>query len=115
MTFNESQNFPIGLKSVLLIYLFFQTLPCGIFNLVKISNGLIVNDEEPRNIFDVVYRSFTIMMTRQRRANLQYADVVFRPEVGHILAFDTTRIQECIEAGEREAQQKIQEVLSLIK
>ncbi|AEH49379.1 patatin-like phospholipase family protein [Parageobacillus thermoglucosidasius] len=72
-------------------------------------------EEEPRNIFDVVYRSFTIMMTRQRRANLRYADVVFRPEVGHILAFDTTRIQECIEAGEREAQQKIQEVLSFIK
>jgi NTE family protein len=72
-------------------------------------------EEEPRNIFDVVYRSFTIMMTRQRRANLQYADVVFRPEVGHILAFDTTRIQECIEAGEREAKQKIHEVLSFIK
>jgi NTE family protein len=72
-------------------------------------------EEEPRNIFEVVYRSFTIMMTRQRRANLKYADVVFRPEVGHILAFDTTRIQDCIEAGEREAQQKIHEVLSLIK
>jgi NTE family protein len=72
-------------------------------------------EEEPRNIFEVVYRSFTIMMTRQRRGNLKYADVVFRPEVGHILAFDTTRIRECIEAGEREAQHKIHEVLSLLK
>lgn len=72
-------------------------------------------EEEPRNIFEVVYRSFTIMMTEQRRANLRYADVVFRPEVGHILAFDTSKIRECIEAGEREAEHKIHEVISLLK
>lgn len=72
-------------------------------------------EQEPRNIFEVVYRSFTIMTTEQRRANLRYADVVFRPEVGHILAFDISRIRECIEAGEREAQNKIQEVISWLK
>jgi NTE family protein len=72
-------------------------------------------EQEPRNIFEVVYRAFTIMMTRQRRANLKYADVVFRPEVGHIFAFDTSKIRECIEAGEREAQHKIHEVIRLLK
>jgi NTE family protein len=73
------------------------------------------DEQEPRNIFETVYRSFTIMMTVQRRVNLKYADVVFRPEVGHILAFDTSRIRECIKAGEREAQRKIPEVLSLLE
>jgi NTE family protein len=72
-------------------------------------------EQEPCSLFEVVYRSLMIMMTRQRRANLKYADVVFRPEVGHILAFDTSRIRECIEAGEREAQHKIHEVLTLLK
>lgn len=42
------------------------------------------DEQEPKNIFETVYRSFTIMMTVQRRVNLMYADVVFRPEVGHI-------------------------------
>jgi NTE family protein len=73
------------------------------------------DEQKPRNIFETVYRSFTIMMTVQRRVNLKYADVVFRPEVGHILAFDTSRIRESIEAGEREAQQKIPVVLSMLK
>ncbi|GIQ62792.1 hypothetical protein PACILC2_13600 [Paenibacillus cisolokensis] len=71
-------------------------------------------EQEPRNLFEVVYRSFTIMTTVQRRANLKYADVVFRPEVGHFFAFDIGRIRECIEAGEREAQNKIHEVLTLL-
>jgi len=66
-------------------------------------------ERKPRSIFDVVYRSFTIMTTQQRRASLQYADVVFRPDVGHILAFDIGKIRECIEAGEREAENKIHE------
>mgnify|MGYP001170141961 FL=1 len=71
-------------------------------------------EHAPRNIFDVIYRSYMIMMTEQRRANLKYANVVFRPEVGHILAFDISKIRDCMEAGEREAEQKIQEVLALL-
>ncbi len=72
-------------------------------------------EQEPRNLLEVVYRSFTIMTTVQRRGNLKFADVVFRPEVGHIFAFDIGRIRECILAGEREAQNKIHEVISLLK
>ena len=71
--------------------------------------------QEPRNLFEVVYRSFTIMTTVQRRANLRHADVVFRPEVGHILSFDIGRTRECIEAGEREARHKIREVTALLE
>ena len=72
-------------------------------------------EQEPGNLFEVVYRSFTIMTTVQRRANLKYADVVFRPEVGRIFAFDIGRMRECIEAGEREALNRIHEVISLFK
>ncbi|TCS82532.1 patatin-like phospholipase family protein [Tepidibacillus fermentans] len=72
-------------------------------------------EQEPRNLLEVIYRSYTIMTTEQRRTNLKYADVVIRPEVGHILAFDIGKIRECIEAGERAAQNKIHEVISLLK
>lgn len=72
-------------------------------------------EQEPRNLFDVVYRSFTIMTTEQRRTNLKHADVVFRPEVGHIWAFDISKIRECIEAGEREARQKVNDLLLLLE
>ncbi|KXG43088.1 patatin-like phospholipase family protein [Tepidibacillus infernus] len=72
-------------------------------------------EQEPSNLLEVIYRAYTIMTTEQRRANLKYADVVIRPEVGHIFAFDIGKIRECIEAGEREAHNKIHEVISLLK
>lgn len=97
-----------------------NNLPADLLRAARMDVVLAVDvereheEQEPRNLFEVVYRSFTIMTTVQRRANLQYADVVFRPEVGHFFAFDLGKARECIEAGEREAQNKIQEVKSLL-
>ncbi|MEJ9212457.1 patatin-like phospholipase family protein [Bacillus smithii] len=90
-----------------------NNLPADLLREAGMDKILAVDVEREHD--ETVYRSFTIMMTVQRRVNLKYADVVFRPEVGHILAFDTSRIRECIEAGEREAQRKIPEVLSLLE
>jgi len=70
---------------------------------------------EPQNMFDVLNRSLSIMMVEMRRSNLRYADVIFRPEVGHIQAHDLTKIKRCIEAGERIAEQKVAEVISLLE
>jgi NTE family protein len=71
-------------------------------------------EREPRNMFDVLNRSLSLMMVEMRRSNLRFADVIFRPQVGHYQAYDITKIKECIEAGEREAEQKVTEVMSLI-
>lgn len=71
-------------------------------------------EREPRNMFDVLNRSLSIMMVEMRRSNLHFADVIFRPQVGHIQAHDITKIKKCIEAGERDAEQKVMEVISLI-
>ena len=54
------------------------------------------------------------MMVEMRRKNLQFADVILRPRVGQFQAFDITKIKECIEAGEQEAERKIMEVVSLL-
>jgi NTE family protein len=44
-------------------------------------------------------------MTAERKHNsLRLADVVIRPEVGHIAAFDFTKWPECVEAGEEAAE-----------
>ncbi|KIY23485.1 MULTISPECIES: patatin-like phospholipase family protein [Mesobacillus] len=71
-------------------------------------------EREPRNMFDVINRSLSLMMVEMRRENLRFADVVFRPQVGNFQAFDITKIKECIEAGERDAEHKMMDVISLI-
>jgi len=58
----------------------------------------------PRNLIEVVYRSYSLMAAERNRSSLRLADVVIRPEVGHIPAFDFSRWQECIEAGEAAAE-----------
>jgi NTE family protein len=71
-------------------------------------------EREPKSLFEVVYRSYTLMTREVRRTRLRYADIVIRPEVGHIAALDTTKAKECIEAGERAAEKKINELKSLL-
>ncbi|ADG05877.1 patatin-like phospholipase family protein [Kyrpidia tusciae] len=65
---------------------------------------------EPRNMLEVLYRSYTIMSVALRRSNLRYADLVLRPEVGRILALDVTKMKECVDAGEQEAERHIEEI-----
>ncbi|MDI3257390.1 MAG: patatin-like phospholipase family protein [Kyrpidia sp.] len=67
-------------------------------------------EREPRNMWEVLYRSYTIMSVALRRSNLQHADLVLRPEVGRILSLDVTKMKECIEAGEQEASRHIEEI-----
>lgn len=71
-------------------------------------------EREPRSIIDVLNRSLSLMMVEMRRKNLPFADVVLRPKVGQIQAFDITKVKECIAAGEREAEQRIMKIYSLI-
>lgn len=63
----------------------------------------------PRNMIEVVYRSFTLM-TAERKHSLHMADLVIRPEVGQVTAFDFTKMKECIEAGEIAASQAVSQI-----
>lgn len=58
----------------------------------------------PRNMIEVVYRSYSLMTAERKRSSLKLADLVIRPEVGHVAAFDFTKSQECIRAGEEAAE-----------
>ncbi|MED4600619.1 patatin-like phospholipase family protein [Paenibacillus validus] len=64
----------------------------------------------PRNMVEVVYRSYSLMTAERKHSSLRLADMVIRPEVGHIAAFDFTRWQECIEAGEKATERIMEEL-----
>lgn len=64
----------------------------------------------PRNMVEVVYRSYSLMTAERKHASLKLANFVIRPEVGHIAAFDFTKANECIKAGEEAAERSIEEL-----
>jgi NTE family protein len=61
----------------------------------------------PRNMIEVVYRSYSLMTAERKHTSLRLANFVIRPEVGHIAAFDFTKTNECIKAGEEAAEKMI--------
>ena len=65
----------------------------------------------PRNMIEVVYRSYSLMAAARKHTSLHLSDIIIRPEVGHIAAFDFTKIEECIKAGEAAANLIIPEIL----
>ncbi|MFM9277458.1 patatin-like phospholipase family protein [Paenibacillus jiagnxiensis] len=68
----------------------------------------------PRNMIEVVYRSYSLMTAERKHSSLHMADLVIRPEVGQYAAFDFTKIKECIAAGEEAAESLIPELTRVI-
>lgn len=58
----------------------------------------------PRNMIEVVYRSYSLMTAERKYSSLIFADLVIRPEVGQFAAFDFTKMMECFSAGEAAAE-----------
>lgn len=64
----------------------------------------------PRNMVEVVYRSYSLMAAERKHSSLNLADYVIRPDVGTYAAFDFTKTQECIKAGELAVEQSVEEL-----
>ncbi|MFD1267862.1 patatin-like phospholipase family protein [Paenibacillus motobuensis] len=64
----------------------------------------------PRNMVEVVYRSYGLMAAGRRHVSLKKADYVIRPEVGYYASFDYTKAAECIKAGEEAAERCLEEL-----
>ncbi|MGG6310669.1 patatin-like phospholipase family protein [Paenibacillus macerans] len=69
----------------------------------------------PRNMIEVVYRSYSLMTAERKHTSLRLADVVIRPEVGHVSAFDFSKMPDCIRAGEEAAEQMMDELKAEIR
>jgi len=72
-------------------------------------------NKPPRNMFEVVYRSYSLMTAERKHASLRLADFVIRPDVGSYAAFDFTKTQECINAGEEAAERSMEELKHQIR
>ncbi|WP_067929700.1 patatin-like phospholipase family protein [Alicyclobacillus shizuokensis] len=70
-------------------------------------------EREPKHTLDVLYRSYSIMATVLSRQNLQYADLVIQPIVGHVLSLDFPKMRVCIEAGEKAAKESLPQLIHL--
>lgn len=57
-----------------------------------------------RNMMEVAYRSYSLLVAHRKHVNLALADYVIRPDVGDYAAFDLSKIQQCIDAGEAAAE-----------
>jgi len=69
----------------------------------KLDNGL-----------DIMFQADAIRQAALSESNLQFADIVIRPDVGHIGWAEFSRARECVQAGARAAQRMKPEILKLI-
>lgn len=72
--------------------------PVDVIVAVDVSRQL--ERKPPRNMIEVIYRSYSLMTSERKQSSLHLADLVVRPDVGQYPAFDFTKSVECISAGE---------------
>jgi NTE family protein len=65
---------------------------------------------EPRNMFQVVSRSFQILLSQNEEVWRKYSDVVLMPEVGAIPWDGFDNAMRMVEAGERAAEQALPQI-----
>ncbi len=70
--------------------------------------------EQPKNVFEILYRAEDITSFHLSALRLREADLVIHPEVKHLSWTDFDRANEIISAGEKSAKENIVEIKKLI-
>ena len=70
--------------------------------------------EQPKNVFDILYRAEDITSFHLSVLRLREADLVIRPQVRHLTWADFDKIEEIISAGKITAMENINEIKKLI-
>ncbi|MEW6719290.1 MAG: patatin-like phospholipase family protein, partial [Thermodesulfobacteriota bacterium] len=73
-----------------------------------------VDGSVPEGILDIVIQAGSIMYAKIAEDQDSRADVVIRPQVGHIFAGDFTKRHEAILEGERAAQETVPKILRIL-
>lgn len=68
---------------------------------------------EPRNLLDVTFRTFAVLMWNTSREGRENADVLLEPDIDHIGYFDLGKAEELFAAGEEAARQALPEIRRL--
>ena len=77
---------------------------------IAVDVGLFDRDTKVKSIFDVIFQSIEIMEREILRSRMIDADIIVRPEVGHISSTAFVGIDECIEHG-RQATEQVAELI----
>jgi NTE family protein len=77
---------------------------------IAVDVGLFERETQVKSIFDVIFQSIEIMEREILRSRMIDADIVVRPDVGHISSTAFTGIDECIVRG-REATERVAELI----
>lgn len=75
---------------------------------IAVDVGLFEKEAKVSSIFDVIFQSIEIMEREILRTRILNADVIIRPDVGHISSTAFTQIDECVALG-REATERVAE------
>jgi NTE family protein len=69
----------------------------------------------PQSAFGVMLQSFLVVQRNAAAVQLQEADAIIRPKVGHLRWDEVNRASEFIKAGEEAAREMIEEIRNLIE
>jgi len=72
---------------------------------IGVDVGVFDREVQVKSIFDVIFQSIEIMERELLRSRMLNADVMIRPDVGHISSTAFTQVDECIERGRDAARQ----------
>jgi NTE family protein len=75
--------------------------------IVGVDVGYDVQQGRVNNIFDVIVKAISMMEREIRKYKSIEADIMIRPEVGHIPSRALHRAEECVEAGRKAAQKEL--------
>lgn len=92
--------------------------PCrelGVDLVIAVDVGLYDKELPVKNIFDVFFQSIEIMEREILKTRILDANVVIRPDVGHISSTAFTQVEECIIEGRKAAETVVDHIRHTIE
>jgi NTE family protein len=77
---------------------------------IAVDVGLFEKEVQVKSVFDVIFQSIEIMEREILRTRMLNADLVIRPDVGHISSTAFTQIDDCVALG-REATEQVADLI----
>lgn len=82
---------------------------------IGVDVGIKNLDSKANNIFDVLLNTFDIMQLKFTRSHNWQVDLMLKPELENISAFDLDEAEFCIEAGRKAALNSLDDIKKLLK
>ncbi len=89
----------------------------GADRVIAVDLGFAVKQKEPfNNLIEILFQAHDIMGQRiSDTVTSSYADITLRPKVGGASLWNLTKLSSFIEAGKREAENRIEEIKAILR